>query len=74
MGKSIRRIRQYRGLTQAELAVRLKVDAATVEVWESGRMRVAPYSVLAIAKCLDCNLQELFSDMSEAVHSENIVL
>jgi putative transcriptional regulator len=61
---SLRLRRQGAGLTQAQLAVRIKVDASMVSYLESGK-RVPSLAVMQrIARALRCDVADLFRKAS----------
>ena len=56
------RIREYRerhGLTQEELARRLKIDRSSVAKWESGCNTPRLAHLLELAKIFRCSIDEL---------------
>lgn len=59
VGESIRRLRQVRGLSQAELAERAGVDRKTVNRIEQGHHSMRVTTLFDIAGVLDVSPQEL---------------
>lgn len=60
-GGSIRRLRQKQGLTQAQLAERLRVSAKTVSKWETARGLPDVTLLEPLAAALNVSLAELLS-------------
>src|ERR1051326_999058 len=56
---ALKRAREMRGLSQAELARRVKVDEKTLGRWESGAAHPYPVHREALAKELELTLEEL---------------
>lgn len=59
VGKAIAKAREARGLSQAELAKRLKVTAGTVAGWETGRHNIRAGRLRTVARVLDVPVAEL---------------
>lgn len=59
MGWNIKKLREQKGLTQQELAVRVDVAQATVANWESGRREPDINILIRIAKLFNVTLDEL---------------
>lgn len=59
LGERLQRLRKLRGMTQAELAARLKVSKPTVWAWEQGRARPIDERLSAIAHVLETTLEDL---------------
>ena len=58
-GQNIKNLRERKGLTQQELAVRVDVAQATVANWESGRREPDINILIRIAKLFNVTLDEL---------------
>lgn len=52
----IRRLREAKGMTQAELARAVKASKPTVCMWESGTRRPGLDYLLALADVLECSV------------------
>ena len=63
--KSIRELRELRGMQQKELAIALKVSQPTVSDWEAGRKTPSGKSLVKIARFFGISVEELTSDMKE---------
>jgi transcriptional regulator with XRE-family HTH domain len=59
----LREVRQARGLTQAELGRRLRVDPSMVRHVEAGRIQPYPRFRRLAAKVLRVNEEELFGQI-----------
>lgn len=58
-GENLKRIREYRGMTQKELAERIGVSRASVNLWEVGKLSMTLYSAALVADALDVSLDVL---------------
>lgn len=56
---NIRAIRKEKGLTQKDMAALLNVQQSTVSMWETGESKPRADMLIAIAKYLDCTVDEL---------------
>jgi putative transcriptional regulator len=56
---TLKRLRQRRGLTQAELARRIGVHRVTIATWETGRFRPSVDGLPRLAKALGVPVTEL---------------
>jgi transcriptional regulator with XRE-family HTH domain len=56
---TLKRLRERRGLTQAELAAAIGVHRVTVATWETGRFRPSVDMLPRLAKLLDVDVAEL---------------
>lgn len=59
----IRKMRERKGLSQAELAQRLNVSQSAVTQWETGTRLPATKNLIEIAKVLECTIDELFREV-----------
>ena len=59
IGRSLRELRQSRGLTQTELADRLDIKQVIVSAYERGAVRMHGALIAAFAKTLDVSADEL---------------
>lgn len=57
----IKELREKAGLTQAELAERMNVDAAAVHRWEIGKAMPRAAKLPDLAELLHCTIDELYS-------------
>jgi putative transcriptional regulator len=62
MRNDVRERRERRGLTQGDLAVRLRVSRQTVNAIETGRYLPSLPLAFAIARFFDCPLEQVFHD------------
>ena len=58
--KELRRIRQERGLTQAELAREMSVTQSMIAMWERGTALPNAGKVPILADLLQCSIDELY--------------
>lgn len=58
---NLRRIREERGLSQAELARRAELTSVAVNLLESGQRRPLLDTVLVLAQALECKPEELYA-------------
>lgn len=61
-GHEVRRARKKRGMTQDELAARVKLGRTSIVNIERGRQRLHLHTFLAIARALEVGPAELFPD------------
>jgi transcriptional regulator with XRE-family HTH domain len=59
IGRFITELRQAKGLSQKELAVRLRVSDKTISKWETGKGLPDPSSWMALGEALDVGVNEL---------------
>ena len=59
---SIKTIRTERGMTQKELADKLKVDQSAVSQWESGHSGPKRNRLVEISNVLECSIDDLMRD------------
>jgi transcriptional regulator with XRE-family HTH domain len=59
LGHRLARLRKERGITQAELAERLKISQTTVSDYERGRLRMHGDVILALARLLNISADDL---------------
>ena len=64
---SIASRRQSKGLTQQNLADELKINRSTVAMWESGESFPRADKLPALARILDCTIDDLFWENKKAV-------
>lgn len=57
--KIIRDKRKSKGISQKELAKRIGVDQTAVSMWETGKAMPKANKLPALAKILDCSIEEL---------------
>ncbi len=62
MGNKLRRLRQERGLTQAEMALRLAISASYLNLIEHNQRPVTVALLLKLGRVFDVDLQELAGD------------
>lgn len=56
----LRRLREKRGLTRAELEALSGVDRETIYAWESGRRVPSARRLVLVARALDARLDDFF--------------
>lgn len=54
--------RKSAGLTQSDVAKKMKVDQSTVSLWESGKTKPLQKCRKKLAKVLGCTVEELMRD------------
>ncbi|GLI09655.1 hypothetical protein YDYSG_56870 [Paenibacillus tyrfis] len=59
--KNLRKVRTRKGLTQIQLAERLRVNNATISKWESGNYEPNLDQLVSISKELDVSIDWLLS-------------
>jgi putative transcriptional regulator len=57
--RTLKRLRERRGLTQAQLAAQLDVHRVTIATWETGRYRPSVDMLLRLAKALGVTVTDL---------------
>lgn len=75
-GAKLRQLRTDRGLTQAQLAKKVKVGSRTIFVYEQGRMAPSIDVIARLARFLEVTTDELiFNDEAQlnAVHDRELV-
>ena len=55
----IRHYRQKKGLSQTQLAEKLRVQQSTIAMWESGKNTPRTDKLIEIADVLDCEISDL---------------
>ncbi len=61
IGRFITELRQAKGMTQKDLASRLRVSDKTISRWETGKVLPDPSSWLALGEVLDIGVNELLT-------------
>lgn len=59
---NLKRIRESRGLTQTELAIKSEVNMRTIQNYEQGKANInkgAVITILKLSRALDCNMLEI---------------
>lgn len=64
IGQMVRRMREYRNMTQVELAEKSGLSRMTLNLIESGRGNTTVDSLVAIATVLDCVMDVTFTPVS----------
>lgn len=62
----LKKQREKRGITQAELAKKLGVTQEAVTKWETGRNKPRASTLIKLAEILDCSVDELLKEEKEA--------
>ena len=61
---NIKKLRESLKLTQQDLADTLKIDRATISKWESGEFMPRAEKLPALAKALECTIDELLENQA----------
>ena len=61
-GKRVREIRQLKGISQEELALRAQLHRTYVSSVELGRRNVSLLNIEKLANALDCNVGDFFKE------------
>jgi len=67
MGERLQRLRQAKGLSQADLAARARVPVGTLRNWEQGRRVPRLDAAAAVARALGISLDVLAGGLAAAV-------
>lgn len=59
MGKNIRALRELRGLTQAQVADKINVDASSIAKWETGASKPLRKYHQPLCEALGCTMAQL---------------
>lgn len=59
MGKNIRALRERQGLTQAQVADRINVDASSIAKWETGASKPLRKYHQPLCEALGCTMAQL---------------
>ncbi len=70
LGERITQLRKKNGITQTEMAEKLKVSQQTVQAWEAGRRRIKVSSLPSVAQIFTISLEELFGEAPEKIKSK----
>ena len=63
---NIKRYRERAGMTQNDLAQLLRLNQKAVSQWETGETMPSADKLPALARALDCTIDELFVDETKA--------
>ena len=63
---NIKRYRERAGMTQNDLAQLLRLNQKAVSQWETGETMPSADKLPALARALDCTIDELFADETKA--------
>ena len=69
VGRRLRRLRMQKGLSQAELGLRLAVSPLVVDQMERGRLRASPGELARASAALDVSVVYFFEDISLALEA-----
>ena len=72
LSENIRRLRRARGLSQEELAHRLKVSRQSVSLWEQGVTHPTVENIYAMAEVLETSFDELMAPPASEAVAETI--
>lgn len=70
----LRQLREAKGLTQQQLAAKMFVNRSSIARWESGIRIPDLFLIERLAKCLDVEVAELFSDTARSAQTRRIIL
>jgi len=65
LGKRIKEMREYRNMSQSELAASMNVSKSTISDYENGEIKPSLDNFIKIACCLKCSANELLQDYIE---------
>ena len=54
--KRLKKIRQYKGYTQLDVAAEIGVEQSTIAKWESGKTEPKASSLIALSKLFQCSV------------------
>jgi len=77
LGDNLRTIREYRGMTQIDLAERIGVTSAAVSSWETGRTEPRIGMIERMAVALNCQKSDIIGydkPMDLTDHERNIII
>ena len=72
--KTLRRLREERGLSQKQLGQKMFVNHSTVARWENASRLPDAMMILRLAKCLGVEVSELFQLAVQSDESPNVIL
>lgn len=61
-GKNLQRLRREAEMKQEDVARKCGVDRATISKWESGEFSPRADKLVALARCLNCTVDDLFQE------------
>lgn len=70
VGRMIRELRRYVGLSETAVGALLGAEPEEVEAWEAGRASMPPAALTALAEMFDVPLEILAQDLLEAVERQ----
>ena len=72
--KTLRRLREERGLSQKQLGQKMFVNHSTVARWENASRLPDAMMILRLAKCLGVEVSELFQLAVQSDESPNVII
>ena len=72
--KTLRKLREEKGLTQTQLAERMFVNHSTVARWENASRLPDVAMIFRIAHCLDVDAKELLQLSSQSEDNPNVII
>ena len=63
LNQNLKTLRQRKGLSQEELAIRLHVVRQTVSKWEKGTTEPSTSNLFALAKLFDMSIEEFMKEI-----------
>lgn len=72
--KTLRRLREEKGLSQTQLGKQMFVNNSTVARWESGSRLPDAAMIARLAKCLDVDANTLFQLVLQSEESPNVIM
>lgn len=72
--RTLRRLREERGLSQTQLGQKMYVNHSTVSRWENASRLPDATMIARLAKCLGADTNELFSLAAQSEESPNVII
>ena len=72
--KTLRKLREEKGLSQTQLGKQMFVNNSTVARWESGSRLPDAAMIARLAKCLDVDANTLFQLVLQSEESPNVIM
>ena len=72
--KTLRKLREDRGLSQTQLGKQMFVNHSTIARWENGSRLPDTAMILRLSRCLDVNANTLFQLVAQNEEYPNIIL
>ena len=72
--RTLRKLREERGLSQKQLGQKMYVNHSTVSRWENATRLPDAAMIIRLAKCLGVDTNELFSLAAQSEESPNVII